>query len=765
MNLFPSMAFIPGRPAAKPGLLARYLPPLPEGVVTPWLQKRIPPGAWVLDPFGMAPNLVAEAARAGYRVLVSTNNPVNRFLIELAARPPQERELSAALADLAATRKGKERLEPHLRSLYETICAQCEKTVMAEAFLWERESSAPYGRIYNCPYCGDAGERPANREDLEKATFFSSAGMHRARALERVVPHGDPDRAHVAEALSAYLPRALYALITLVNKLESLTPVSSEGILRHQHLSMLLLNACDDANTLWHYPTVRARPRQLMVPTRFRENNLWLSLERAVKTQSSTASPVPLVHWPEQPPTNSGVVVFEGRLKDLVETLRRGEAPDLHIDAVLGAFPRPNQAYWTLSALWAGWLWGREAVAPYKSVLRRRRYDWAWHTTALSAVLNHLAPWLAPGTPLLGLIGEAESGFLSASMIAAEFSNLDLEGLALRAGSGQAQISWLRQADTRLSSVTDSVRSTNQDDQIQETAAQAAHSLLQQRGEPASYVRLHTAALSALSVTNMIPTTDEKPTGDVYAQLHTIFERAFTYRRGFLHYGGTGKSLDVGQWWIQSSENFALPLADRVEYAVVDYLHTVPVCTLPDIDHYVCTKFPGLLTPDREVIQACLESYAVQDPVGSEQWCLHPQENREVRSAEVETVCKSLIELGERLGFNPAGDHPLVWKNEQGDEVYAFYVLVSSCFGEILTNPLPPTVKRWIVLPGGRAGLALYKINHNPYLKSLLEGKWQFLKFRHLRGLVGMPSLSRQNLDQQMQLDPLTDTAPQMRLL
>ncbi|MBE0411286.1 MAG: hypothetical protein IBX69_16310 [Anaerolineales bacterium] len=774
MSTFPSMIFIPGRSTPTPGLLTRYLPPLPEGVVTKWLHEKIPSGAWVLDPFGMSPNLVVEAARAGYRVLVAANNPINRFLIELASTPPTEEELSATLADLAASRKGEERLEPHLRSLYETKCAECENVLMPQALLWEREASAPYARIYECPHCGDSGERPVNREDLEKASQFSASGMHRARALERVVSHNDPDRSHVAEALLAYLPRALYVLITLINKLESMSSASPEGQLRQRLLTMLLLNTFDDGNTLWPYPTARARPRQIIVPTRFRENNLWLSLERAARTHNPSPDPIPLVHWPEQLPSDSGVVIFEGRLKDLVEGFRSGISKDIRIDAVIGAFPRPNQAYWTLSALWAGWLWGREAVTPFKSALRRRRYDWAWHSSALSATLQHLTPRLSPGTPFLGLIGEVEPSFMSAAIIALQSCGFTVDGLALRAGSGQAQIAWQWRSKTEQSSTSDKDLQNELPTQIEGEAARAAFSLLKQRGEPASYVRLHTAALLALANSNTIPISSNKTPADVYSFLHTVFERTFTHRQGFLHFTGIGASASVststrffetGQWWTQPDDNFALPLADRVEYAVVDHLHSISACSASELDQVICEMFPGLLTPDREIIQACLDSYSVQLQDDGEKWRLSPQEEREQRTSEVNKMREMLDELGERLGFHSTGDHPLFWENEQGEKVFAFYILVSACFGDILTSTLPPTTKRWIVIPGSRSGLVLYKINHNPYFKSLLASGWQFLKFRHLRGLLGLTNLNRQNLEHQMGLDPLTETASQMRLL
>jgi hypothetical protein len=74
-----NLAFIPGTPALHPGPLSRYLPPIPTGVVSAWLaeqgrlESRGPAAAWVLDPFGISPQVAVEAARAGFRVLVAAN--------------------------------------------------------------------------------------------------------------------------------------------------------------------------------------------------------------------------------------------------------------------------------------------------------------------------------------------------------------------------------------------------------------------------------------------------------------------------------------------------------------------------------------------------------------------------------------------------------------------------------------------------------------------------------------------------------------------
>jgi hypothetical protein len=132
----------------------------------------------------------------------------------------------------------------------------------------------------------------------------------------------------------------------------------------------------------------------------FRENNIWIIEQGIELFEPFTTwinSNVPLSTWPEHPPEKGGICVFEGRLSSIAESL-----PELSINAVISAIPRPNQAYWTLSALWAGWLWGRDAVGSFKSVLHRQRYDWAWHATALSTVFKQLANIVQPSTKIQG---------------------------------------------------------------------------------------------------------------------------------------------------------------------------------------------------------------------------------------------------------------------------------------------------------------------------------------------------------------------------
>ncbi len=120
-----SIPYLPGVYPPAPEPLLRFLPPIPDGAVASWLSSRVPPGSWVLDPFGTSPRLAVEIARLGYRLLVAANNPVIRFLLEMAANPPPRSELQTSLAELASAYRGAERIEPHIRDLYRTECSHC----------------------------------------------------------------------------------------------------------------------------------------------------------------------------------------------------------------------------------------------------------------------------------------------------------------------------------------------------------------------------------------------------------------------------------------------------------------------------------------------------------------------------------------------------------------------------------------------------------------------------------------------------------------
>ncbi len=756
--------YIPGMSPAEPGPLARFTPPLEEGVISRWLPLHAPMGSWLLDPFGFSPRLVLEAARMGYRVLVAVNNPITRFLLETSAKPPAESDFKAALADLAVIKKGDERLAVHLQSLYLTICEKCGQQIQAESFLWRKGEIAPYARIYTCQHCGDSGERVVTHDDIERAKRIASTdSLHRSRAFERVAALDDNDRVYAEEAIQFHLPRPLYFLTTVINRMDNLNLTPD----RKRALDALILVACDMGNTLWGYPSERPRPKQLNIPSQFREFNLWTQLERGMSLWTQTASGVACEAWPQKIPETGGVCIYEGRLKDLAHEAKK----KIPIAAVIGSVPRPNQAFWTLSALWAGWLWGPDAVDPFKVALRRRRYDWAWNATALNSAYTHLFELLPLNTPFFGFVPEAEAPFLTSALTAASAAGFDLQSLALRTEHDPIQLVWRRGEHLKRE-----VSEANIDD-----VRSAIYEHLTERGEPASYLHVHAAGLISLSETHSLKKKNQE-FDEVLRDTQTLMQKALAEDPRFVHYS-TGENVDTGMWGLQSnvilseakdlqhhvrdSSSPSAPqndnrdsLSDRVEIAIVSFLQKNPNCIYLEIEDDLYPRFPGLFTPSKAIIYAVLYSYAERNGAA---WTLRAEDVASVRRNELNAIGKTLEMIGTRLGYSThKQDKNYLWQ-ENGQTQYVLHVLASALMSRAIAEAAHPPEQTILVIPGGRAALVTYKSQRDPALAKYLR-EYRVIKYRLLRTLTEVPVLTRETFEEQVASDPLEKSKAQMMM-
>lgn len=733
-----SQPYITGFERADVGPLARFLPALEEGVISAWLSLQTLSGNWLLDPFGFSPRLVLEAARSGYRVLVTANNPITRFLLEIFANPPPESEFIAALADLGAIKKGDERLESHLQSLYLTTCEKCNGQIQAHAFLWKKDEDAPYAKIYECKHCNDKGEKLANEMDKDRAKKIAETdSLHRSRLFERVVSLKDEDRVYAEEAIEHYLPRPLYALSTIINRLDNLD-ISKE---RKRALTALVLLACDAGNTLWSYPEERKRPKQLSTPNQFKENNIWMMLERGVSLFAESGSPVVCEAYPKKIPESGGILIYEGRLKDLANQVKR----EIPIAAVIGSVPRPNQAFWTLSALWAGWLWGKDFVEPYKIALRRRRYDWAWNATALNAMFNYLNDLLADDVPMFGLLPEPEPSFLTSAMTAAWYAGFDLQSVALRTELDPVQIIWKSGQKPRPEKVN------------QEKFKNALQIFLSERGEPAKYFYAHLAGLIALSENNALK-QDEDEFDEALRKTQHLFESVLKDDKSFVHYS-TGENVDTGIW--ANGRGDLAPtesLSDNIEKAIVNYLQKNPNVIFLEVEEELNKQFTGLMTPSKGLIYAVLNSYA--ERIEGARWRLRDEDIASARREEVKKVFDSLQEIGKRLNYDSSLDDKVLTWSEKKKPIRKFYILASALVNKALENADEQTV---FVIPGGRAELLTYKQERDPSLKEKMK-KYKLIKYRLIRSLLEVSVLTRETFEEQIASDPVEKSTKQMMM-
>ncbi len=740
--------YIPGTSPPPELPLGRFLPPIPKGMVEKWCLDNLKPGDWVLEPFGFSPLVPIEIALAGHPVLVTVNNPIHAFILKILASAPGRDELIAALQDLAITPKGDERMETYIRSLYYVNCLVCRHRIEADAFLWKKGSSFPYAAQVDCPFCGTRGEQPLNAESLESLTPLPPVQLHQARALNRIVDHNDPLRAQVEIALNAYPERPIVVLQTIINKFENLEQTPR----RRDLLIALILSAADRGNTLWAYPSPRDRPRQIVVPSIYRERNLWKVLEDAIQTWQILDSPIPVTEWTGIPPEPQGIYRYTGRIKEL----------DLSSDSptfacVVTALPRPNQAFWTLSALWTGWIWGKEAVAPIRQVLSRQRYDWNWHTNALHAVFEVIKT-LRPSIPKIwGVIAENEPHLLLSALLANNITGYQLKAFARSHNDQLAQCLWEpKRTPPEVINPEEAIK----------IAEKKVRNYLQQKGEPAGYQQVHTAAVTGLAHENALAMdiflqNRHQATSETQRWIETLFEEGDLLTR----LSGGVAALDTGEWWLANPSEVALPLIDRVEAEIVRYLTENQSGTAEAIKEAIYQTFPGIYTPRDAVLITCLESYADLVDPQNHLWQLRGSETASARLADVQAIKQSLAHIAQRLEFQVRGDDPILWldRNETRPR-FSFRILSSAMVSQYIHSPASVAQTKILVLPGSRANLLAFKEQRDPLLKQALEKDYLIVKFRLVRDLEVNPLLSRKLFEELIHVDPPEYQSSQLAL-
>ena len=757
--------FVPGQVVRTRGPLARVLRPLPASIAGVYITACTSPGDLVLDLFCEGETVVREAAATEREVLAVNFNPVAILAVRGLAGLADRQALDTALTRLGDALKAGRPLREHLDALYSVPCPQCHRSVPADYFVWERERGEPVEKRYRCPACGSEGLVPVQPADLGALERIDPRGFSYWYVLDRVAPLGDPNRDQARRLLDLYTPRALYALTTLLIKLEALYPDSPQ----QEALKWVLLGCLERCNNL-HAADGGERgeaawPRRLRPPARFVERNVWRVFVEAsdLARQAMAAPALPL----------SEHVRIEACT---VRRLSR-ELPPGSVALIITAPPAYDYTFWALSYLWSGWLLGPEAAAALKSLLPHRRPDWDWYRRALTAAWRALRPALRDDGRAVLVFTTGQLPLVEVSLLALVGAGYSLESFILHADEmrhvGDYRLVFSPEPDARP--VGGPPGSDVVEAAIRQTAVRAARRVMRLRGEPLAWPHLHAAIYAALAGEGLLGqavalAAAERQPGEFVAQAVTdaLATEPTIVRLGGLEAGEAGEDALAGgepvRWWLADAADVSLPLADRVESTVYKLLRDTLALDKEALLSQVYTRFPGLLTPAVSLIDACLASYGMEITPGY--WQLRPEDLPQRREKERGEVLVQLISLGRRLGYAVASGEEgegrrwdVIWR-EEGRSAYAFIARWTAALGEVLSQKQTDEAVgvRCLVVPGGRAALINYKLRHNPLLRrAVAEGTWQFIKYRHLRRIAAAPDLTRHDLKRIVGLDPIIE--------
>lgn len=259
--------------------------------------------------------------------------------------------------------------------------------------------------------------------------------------------------------------------------------------------------------------------------------------------------------------------------------------------------------------------------------------------------------------------------------------------------------------------------------------------------------------------------------------------------------------IEPGRWWLADPadrEVAAVPLSDRVEWAVFSLLSTAGPLSEAAFAERIAGLFPGHDLPDEGLVRACLESYRglASTPDG-----LVTGDDLLRRTAERTAILALLADLGHRMGFRVAigereldrpvaghrlADHlearersvhlPLVARapaDALADVDAIWYVRGrATIYLEVLWTAMlaEPILRRHARIPGDdgtvrflvvapeRTELIRHKLERSPLLRAaLVEGNWHLLKWSHLRTFAGAEAPMLDGLEPFLGLDPIVE--------
>jgi hypothetical protein len=261
------------------------------------------------------------------------------------------------------------------------------------------------------------------------------------------------------------------------------------------------------------------------------------------------------------------------------------------------------------------------------------------------------------------------------------------------------------------------------------------------------------------------------------------------------------KEIEPGRWWLTDRDDVAgaaLPLADRVEWAVFSLLSTAGRLSEGAFNERIAGLFTGHDLPDEALVGACLESYrslaSTSDRVLTSDDLLR-------RSQEHSELVALLANLGHQLGLRVwissreqgrrlAGRNLAGWLDDsefrsgpphvgraraemidQVDVTWHFRARLTMLFevewtamlGEPLLRrggqiPPDPDLVRFLIVAPERTELIRYKLERSPLLRSALEsGNWHILKANHLRAFAEREQPLLADLEPYLGLDPVIE--------
>lgn len=374
----------------------------------------------LFDPIGNQPFLLADLADSGARIISAPVNPIDKLILDCMFDPPSQEFGSNLLSKFFNFHIGEQRLDQHIRSLYHSSCAICGRLVEVNFYIRNGPTGELVGKSFNCG-CGFSGIQDATDQDQDlDAQWRRSDGLYRSRITRLFTGAREISERDVMDAMLVYSPRSLYSLDLILQKITSTIPLQEQ-----KYYQLALVFIADSVSGLWNISNNSELPKLIYQPKRMIEFNVWTAIQESANLLREIAkfkNRSALSSIPETSFTAGISVVKKTDLK--IEQLNKNTS-------LVAVIPRPNQAYWSLSALWSRWFLDLPTDEAFLRSISRKKIDWDWFYEASTALLHRLSNFASDSVPLNFILTEKEPDYVSSFMFAMNNENYRLEDYSI----------------------------------------------------------------------------------------------------------------------------------------------------------------------------------------------------------------------------------------------------------------------------------------------------------------------------------------------
>ncbi len=628
------LSFTPVETTPLPRPLHRFGTAFPFAVAETFASAYTPQRGTVLDPLAHPWSAADAADHADRRGIARSREPLGEWARGVIANAPSTDEILIAFERVADSVLIGTPLRVAMRELYGSRCATCRAPTVVEAFLWERDAPVPSKKAFRCGVCARDGRalliEPTDTEDEERTRRIEPRGMAYWQFVERFGQ--DPVAQALGESVaSLYTPRNITALMATLRAVETAAPAMPEAqavlklCLLETVVSGSRLNAVAGHGAPLRIEKGRARRGHA---SQTRELNVWLEYERTVRE---------LVAWlAQQPPRTRSVVALDPGDADLVMC----QAP---VEDPLGGWSTVASALLLGAKTLRPIETGEGRLASRERLLRQMR---------AALIEGHRAS--KAGAAAVVYVPHADVSTLAAVVLAGAGAGYRLRTIlyqrdALPGGYGAGAAAATCDFDRDIPLLRD--QTTADGGLIEEAIRKGVRDAYVARGEPIREDVAAAAALQSLSAEALlVPLALARAGGVSELELfldHLRSALADARRSGLVRVTLAKDPEEIG--YALADAHDVAPLDDRVEWAVWGVLSAAREVDTRSLLRRTYALFRGVETPDRELIERIVASYAAQSEEGK--WRLADVDGLVARQASQAQVLADLIDAGHRLGF------------------------------------------------------------------------------------------------------------------